>query len=54
MDVIHDRLRLRLTIGKRGVESGEVEVQVRRGREKSSLPLEGAAAAAVELWRGLA
>jgi prolyl-tRNA synthetase len=45
---------LRLTIGKRGVESGEVEVQVRRGREKRSLPLEGAAAAAVELWRGLA
>ncbi|MEA2405305.1 MAG: prolyl-tRNA synthetase, partial [Thermoleophilaceae bacterium] len=45
---------LRLTIGKRGVESGEVEAQVRRGREKRSLPLEGAAAAAVELWRGLA
>jgi prolyl-tRNA synthetase len=45
---------LRLTVGKRGVESGEVEVQVRRGRERRSLPLEGAAQAAAELWRELA
>ena len=30
---------------------GELEVQVRRGREKRSLPLEGAAEAAAELWR---
>jgi prolyl-tRNA synthetase len=44
---------LRLTVGKRGVESGEVEVQVRRGQRKSALTLEGAAKAAVELWRGL-
>ena len=44
---------LRLTVGKRGVESGEVEVQVRRGRERRSLPLEGAAEAAAELWREL-
>ncbi|MGH2802985.1 MAG: His/Gly/Thr/Pro-type tRNA ligase C-terminal domain-containing protein, partial [Thermoleophilaceae bacterium] len=44
---------LRLTIGRRGVEAGEVEVQVRRGQERSSLPLEGAAAAAAELWRSL-
>ena len=29
---------LRLTVGKRGLESGEVEVQVRRGQEKRSLP----------------
>jgi hypothetical protein len=28
-------------------------VQVRRGREGRSLPLEGAAEAAAELWRGL-
>src|SRR4051794_23068349 len=42
---------LRLTVGKRGVESGEVEAQVRRGQEKRTLPLDGAAAAAVELWR---
>jgi prolyl-tRNA synthetase len=44
---------LRLTIGKRTVESGEVEAQVRRGQEKRSLPLEGAADAAEELWRDL-
>ena len=44
---------LRLTVGKRGVEAGEVEAQVRRGREKRALPLEGAAEAAAELWRGL-
>ena len=44
---------LRLTIGKRSVESGELEVQVRRGREKRSLPLEGAAAEVAALWREL-
>jgi prolyl-tRNA synthetase len=42
---------VRLTIGKRSVESGEVEVQIRRGREKRSIPLDGAAQAAAELWR---
>jgi len=45
---------LRLTVGRKGIESGEVEAQVRRGREQRSLPLEGAAAAAAELWRELA
>jgi prolyl-tRNA synthetase len=44
---------LRLTVGRRSVEAGEVDVQVRRGRQKRSLPLEGAAAAALELWRSL-
>jgi prolyl-tRNA synthetase len=44
---------LRLTVGKRSLEAGEVDVQVRRGQEKRSLPLEGAAVAAVELWRTL-
>jgi prolyl-tRNA synthetase len=42
---------IRLTVGKRGIESGEIEAQLRRGREKRSLPLDGAAAAAAELWR---
>ena len=42
---------LRLTVGKRGVEAGEVEAQIRRGQEKRSLPLDGAARAAAELWR---
>jgi prolyl-tRNA synthetase len=45
---------LRLTVGKRGVEAGEVEAQIRRGQEKRSLPLDGAAKAAAELWRELA
>jgi prolyl-tRNA synthetase len=44
---------LRLTVGKRGIEAGEVEAQVRRGQEKRSLPLDGAADAAAELWREL-
>ncbi len=44
---------LRLTVGKRGVENGEVETQVRRGREKGTIPLDGAGEAAGELWRGL-
>ncbi len=44
---------LRLTVGKRSVESGEVEVQVRRGREQRSVPLEGAAAEVAALWREL-
>src|SRR4051812_25360901 len=45
---------LRLTVGRRSLESGELEAQVRRGRESSSLPLRGGAEAIVELWRGLA
>jgi prolyl-tRNA synthetase len=44
---------LRVTIGRRTLESGELEVQVRRGREARSLPLDGAAAAVEELWRTL-
>jgi prolyl-tRNA synthetase len=44
---------LRLTVGRRGIEAGEVEAQVRRGQEKRSLPLDGAAEAALELWRAL-
>jgi prolyl-tRNA synthetase len=35
------------------VEAGEIEVQVRRGQEKGSLPLDGAAEAAADLWRTL-
>jgi prolyl-tRNA synthetase len=42
---------IRLTLGKRGVERGEVEVQIRRGREKTTIPLDSAAEAAAELWR---
>jgi prolyl-tRNA synthetase len=44
---------LRLTVGRRSLESGEVEAQIRRGRESRSLPLEGAAEAAADLWATL-
>jgi prolyl-tRNA synthetase len=44
---------LRITVGKRSLEAGELEVQLRRGLVKQSLPLEGAAEAAAELWRAL-
>ena len=44
---------LRLTVGRKGIEAGEVEAQIRRGQEKRALPLEDAAEAAVDLWRSL-
>jgi prolyl-tRNA synthetase len=49
---------LRLTVGRRALESAEIEVQVRRGRETGSgLPLGGEPAQLVravdELWRSL-
>jgi prolyl-tRNA synthetase len=44
---------LRLTVGRKALEAGELEAQVRRGREKRSLPLEGAASSAVQLWSEL-
>ena len=44
---------LRMTIGRKSLEAGEVEVQVRRGQEKRSFALHGAAAAAAELLNTL-
>jgi prolyl-tRNA synthetase len=44
---------LRLTVGRRTAASGEVEAQVRRGRESRSVPLEDAAQAAADLWRSV-
>ncbi|MGO9881933.1 MAG: proline--tRNA ligase [Solirubrobacteraceae bacterium] len=44
---------LRLTVGRRTLASGEIEVQVRRGREARTVALEGGAEAVAELWRGL-
>jgi prolyl-tRNA synthetase len=44
---------LRITVGRRTLAGGELEVQVRRGREARTLPLEGAADAAADLWRSL-
>jgi len=48
---------LRLTVGRRSLESGEIEVQKRRGREPAAIALGGEPAvllAAVdELWQSL-
>jgi len=44
---------LRLTVGRKSLEAGEVDVQVRRGQEKRSLALEGSARAAMELLETL-
>jgi len=44
---------LRITVGKRTLSGGELELQVRRGRETRSVPLDGAAEAVLELWRTL-
>jgi prolyl-tRNA synthetase len=44
---------LRLTVGRRTLAAGELEAQVRRGRETRTLPLENAAQAAAELWHDL-
>jgi prolyl-tRNA synthetase len=44
---------LRLTVGRRTLESGEIEAQVRRGREQRSLPREGVADLAADLWQSL-
>ena len=44
---------LRLTVGGARSPPGEIEAQVRRGRETRSVPLEGAAQAAADLWATL-
>ncbi|MEA2270824.1 MAG: prolyl-tRNA synthetase, partial [Solirubrobacteraceae bacterium] len=46
---------LRLTLGRRSLQSGAVEAQVRRGLRdhEGGVPLEGAADAVAELWRSL-
>ena len=43
--------RVRVTVGRRTLADGEVEVQVRRGREARTVPLEGAAQAVADLWQ---
>lgn len=45
---------LRVTVGKRTLPDGPLEVQARATREKTELPLEGAAEAIAALWRGIA
>ncbi|HEX3316929.1 MAG TPA: proline--tRNA ligase [Solirubrobacteraceae bacterium] len=44
---------LRVTVGRRTLDAGALEVQVRRGRESGSVPLEGGAAAVAERWASL-
>jgi prolyl-tRNA synthetase len=44
---------LRLTVGRRTLGAGEIEVQVRRGQESRSVPVDRAATAIAELWRTL-
>ena len=44
---------LRVTVGRRTLGAGEVEVQLRRGRETTSVLLEDAAEEIAALWRGL-
>ena len=44
---------LRLTVGRRTIAAGEIEAQVRRGRDNRTIPLEGAAQAAADLWATL-
>ncbi len=44
---------VRVVAGKRSLDSGELELQVRRGTGKRSLPIEGAADALQELWQEL-
>jgi prolyl-tRNA synthetase len=43
----------RVTVGRRTLAAGEIEVQIRRGRHTQTLPVEGAAEAVAALWRDL-
>jgi prolyl-tRNA synthetase len=44
---------LRVTVGRRTLENAEIEVQMRRGLQARTIPLEGAARAVAELWQEL-
>jgi prolyl-tRNA synthetase len=44
---------LRVTVGRRTLGAGEVEVQLRRGRETTSVLLDDAPEEIAALWRGL-
>jgi prolyl-tRNA synthetase len=41
---------LRVTVGRKALAAGELEVQLRRGQQSASVPLDGAVAAIVDLW----
>ena len=44
---------VRVTVGRKALAAGEVELQIRRGRESRTVPMDGAAEAIAEVWRGL-
>ena len=44
---------VRVTVGRRTLAAGEIEVQIRRGREAASVSVDSAADAIVELWQEL-
>ncbi len=44
---------VRITVGRRTLAAGEIEVQVRRGLQSRTVPIEGAASAVADLWREL-
>jgi prolyl-tRNA synthetase len=44
---------LRATVGRRTLGAGEIEIQIRRGRESRTVPIEGAADAIAALWQTL-
>ena len=44
---------VRVTVGRRTLASSEIEVQIRRGRETRTVPVEGAAEAIARLWQDL-
>jgi prolyl-tRNA synthetase len=44
---------LRVTVGRRGLETGELEAQVRRGRKTEAVPLDGAARTVADRWLAL-
>ena len=44
---------VRATVGRRTLQAGELELQLRRGQETRTVPLEGAAQAVAELCQGL-
>jgi prolyl-tRNA synthetase len=43
----------RITVGRRTLASGEVEVQIRRGRDTRTVPVEGAGEAVARIWQEL-
>ena len=43
----------RVTVGRRSLAEAEIEVQVRRGRESRTVPIDGAAGAIAQLWQEL-